>query len=145
MIDLMLERKEFYADRTIGGLYLPDNIRTGTFKYYTLEDTDRKLEAGGIKIPGQTAIPRGRYRVTLAWSPKRNALVPYLLDVHQFTAVQIHGGNKPEDTEGCILLGRKYNGREKQIYESILAIEEFYGWIFRALLETNDNVWMTVR
>lgn len=141
MKDLMLERKEFYPDRTVGGLYLPDD---GSFKYYSLEDADRKLEAGGIKVPGQTAIPKGRYRITLDWSPKRNALVPYLLDVPQFIAIQIHGGNRPEDTEGCILLGRKYNAPKHEIYESILAIEEFYRWLFRALLDTNDTLWITI-
>ncbi len=141
MKDLELRRQEKYPDRTIGGLYLPDS---GIFKYYTLEDTDRELENGGAKIPGQTAIPRGRYRITLDWSPKRNALVPYLRDVLQFTAIQIHGGNRPEDTEGCILIGRKYNAPKHEIYESILAIQEFYVWLFRKLLETNDNLWINV-
>lgn len=142
MNDLLLERKEKYPDRTIGGLYLPD---AGTFKYYTLEDTDRQLESGGVKIPGQTAIPAGRYRITLVWSPKRNGLVPLLLDVPQFTGIEIHSGNKPEDTEGCILIGRKYLAVEHQVYESILACSEFYPWLFQKLMETNDNLWITVR
>ena len=33
-----------------------------------LEDTDRHLEDGGEKLYGETAIPRGRYRVTLSYS-----------------------------------------------------------------------------
>jgi hypothetical protein len=142
MNDLELVRNEKYSDRTIGGLYLPDS---GSFRYYTLEDTDRKLEAGGVKIPGRTAIPTGRYRITFDWSPKRHGLVPYLLDVPQFIAIQVHAANKPEDVEGCIGIGLKYNAPKHEIYESILAIQEFYPWLFKALLETNDNLWITVR
>jgi hypothetical protein len=141
MMDIALERKEFFDDRTIGAVY----DETGKFRWFSLEDKDRKLEEGGIKIPKETAIPRGRYRVTLVWSPKRNALVPLLLGVPQFTGIEIHIGNKPEDTEGCILLGLKYNAPDHQIYESTLACSEFYPWLFKKLVESGDDLWITVR
>ncbi len=140
-IELTVERKEFYDDRTVGGFY----DETRKFRWYTLEDCDRKLDQGGTKIPKETAIPKGRYRITLVWSPKRNALVPMLLDVPQFTAIEIHIGNKPEDTEGCILLGRKYDPESKMVFESILACSEFYPWLFRKLIESQDDVCVTVK
>lgn len=71
----------------------------------TLEDHDRHLEAGGEKIPGETAIPRGRYKVQLSYSQRFKRIMPEVLDVPGFTGVRIHGGNTEEDTHGCPLLG----------------------------------------
>ena len=51
---------------------------------YTLEDTDRQLENGGAKVYGKTAIPRGRYRVTITHSQRFNRPLPLLHDVPQF-------------------------------------------------------------
>ena len=71
----------------------------------TLEDPDRHLEDGGEKTYGDTAIPRGRYRVILTFSHRFQKLMPEILGVHQFTGVRIHGGNTTVDTLGCPLLG----------------------------------------
>lgn len=73
---------------------------------FTCEDEDRKMEAGGVKVPKQTAIPRGRYQVTVTFSNRFQKLLPLLDDVPGFTAIRIHGGNTQQDTEGCILLGK---------------------------------------
>lgn len=72
----------------------------------TLEDTDRRLEHGGEKVFGDTAIPRGRYRVTLSMSRRFGRVMPELHDVPGFTGVRIHGGNTEADTHGCPLLGQ---------------------------------------
>ena len=71
----------------------------------TLEDKDRYLESGGEKLHGDTAIPRGRYRVTLSESARFHKLMPEVHDVSGFSGVRIHGGNSEHDTFGCILLG----------------------------------------
>lgn len=71
----------------------------------TLEDQDRHLEDGGEKIPGETAIPRGRYKVQLSYSQRFKRIMPEVLDVPGFAGIRIHGGNKEEDTHGCPLLG----------------------------------------
>lgn len=59
------------------------------------------------KVPGETAIPRGVYRLTLEASPKFGPDTPSLHNVPGFKWIRIHAGNRPEDTEGCIIVGYK--------------------------------------
>lgn len=70
------------------------------------EDADRKLEKGGAKVFAKTAIPRGRYRLTVTMSKRFKKLLILVNDVPQFEGVRFHGGNKAEDSEGCILVGQ---------------------------------------
>ena len=79
-----------------GPLYLCD----------TLEPQWRDYKNGGRKIPGRSAIPEGRYLVLITWSPKFKQWLPLLWNVPKFSGIRIHAGNKPEDTEGCILVGK---------------------------------------
>lgn len=84
---------DFY---TIGELYV-----NGDYFCDTLEDKVRN----GEKIPGETAIPAGTYRVTVSKSPKFGRDLPMLCSVPNFTGIRIHRGNTAKDTAGCILVG----------------------------------------
>lgn len=87
---------------TLGKLYL-DNV----FFCQTCEDEDRFLEDGNKeKIYAKTAIPRGRYRVTTSFSNRFQRVLPAVLDVPGFEGIRIHGGNRAEDSHGCILVGK---------------------------------------
>jgi len=87
---------------TLGKLYL-DNV----YFCETCEDEDRHLETGSQeKVYGRTAIPRGRYRIVTSYSHKFNKVLPEVLDVPEFSGIRIHGGNRAEDSLGCILVGR---------------------------------------
>ena len=97
---LHLQRKIFTDRTTIGDLSID-----GVFFCHTLEDKDRKLEAGGRKIPERTAIPRGTYVVDITFSNRFKKYLPELLQVPQFTGIRIHAGNTDKDSEGCILVG----------------------------------------
>ena len=77
----------------------------GVYFGETLEDKDRYLEAGEVKVPKDTAIPRGVYDVILSMSDRFKRIMPEVLEVPGFTGVRIHGGNTEADTEGCPLLG----------------------------------------
>ena len=97
---MTLVRKVFAKDRTLGELHLEG---TGYF-CDTLEPhcIDWSKEK---KVNGKTAIPEGRYKVKVGWSTKAGKNVPWLQKVPHFNGIQIHVGNFPKDTRGCILVG----------------------------------------
>jgi len=89
-------KRTFLGDKyTIGRLTIDD-----VYFCDTLEDVERD-----IKIPKETCIPRGTYKVVMDFSTRFQEVMPHLLDVKNFTGVRIHAGNTAADTEGCILLG----------------------------------------
>ena len=98
---LELIRDDEFPTRTFGKLYID-----GKYFGETLEDTDREIEKGGLKVYGDSAIPRGRYKVITSMSRRFGREMPEVLDVPDFRGVRIHGGNGPEDTLGCPLLGQ---------------------------------------
>lgn len=117
-MDLKLKRI-FRGDKyTIGHLYID-----GDYYCDTLEDTDRGLssdmseeEIKRIKVYGKTAIPSGRYKVEVTYSPKFKRYLPILLGVKGYTGIRCHYGNTPEDTLGCVLVG--FNKVKGQVINS---------------------------
>jgi hypothetical protein len=106
-MELRLQRRFLGKDYTIGSLYVD-----GEYFCDTLEDTDRGLtqdmpleEIRRIKIPHETAIPTGVYRVIVNMSPAKKRMLPRLLDVPGFSGILIHRGNTKSDSSGCILVG----------------------------------------
>ena len=96
-MNLVLKRQPSNDACTHGDLFVGDD-----FECVTLEDVVRD-----VKIPGETAIPVGRYRVVITYSNRFKRDLPVLLDVPNFTGVRIHAGNTAADTEGCILVGQE--------------------------------------
>jgi hypothetical protein len=111
---LQLRRTVFTEKSTIGELYVD-----GRFECYTLEDRVRP-----VKIPKQTAIPMGVYRVEVNQSGHFKRLMPQVMDVPNFTWIRIHPGNTAEDTEGCILVGQVRG--ENRISKSRAAYEALF-------------------
>lgn len=77
---------------------------------FTLEDEVREvvgLDVAAWKVQNETAIPRGRYQVLMSWSNRLSKMLPELLEVPGFTKIRIHGGNRANDTEGCICVGEQ--------------------------------------
>lgn len=106
-MELILERKYIKAEYTVGRLYV-----NGEFFCDTLEDrvadVNRNGKFDGLerKVPGNTAIPYGTYRIFYGWSPKFGRNMPRLLNVTAFDGILIHPGNHAKETTGCILVGR---------------------------------------
>ena len=97
---LKLIRNTFTDLSTTGKLTVDDEYFS-----FTLEDTDRKMEAGGEKIYGKTCVPRGTYAVVLNFSNRYQKVMPQVMDVPGFEGIRIHAGNFHGDTNGCVLLG----------------------------------------
>lgn len=106
---------------TLGKLYVD-----GVYFCDTLEDKDRGLtqnmsveQIKFVKVPGETAIPKGTYRVTLdVISPKFSKYpfymetcggkLPRLIDVKGYEGVLIHVADGPKRdslVQGCIGVG----------------------------------------
>ena len=115
-----------------GPLYLCD----------TLEPTWRDYKNGGRKIPGRSAIPEGRYLVLITWSPKFEQWLPLLWNVPKFSGIRIHAGNKPEDTEGCILVGK--NQQVGRLVDSRFWVQRLKQEISDAH-ERGEKVYLTVK
>ena len=75
---------------------------------FTCEDEDRQLETIGIKekVHGRTGISRGTYPLEVTFSNRFQRELPYVSGVVGFEGIRIHGGNRAEDSLGCILLGQ---------------------------------------
>ena len=118
-MELTLKRIALRSEYTIGKLYVD-----GEYVCDTIEDTVRDLDKDGkfangeVKIPGKTAIPYGRYEITMkvkspkysnfskySWAKKYDGYLPRLLNVPHFAGVLIHVGNSALDSEACVLVG----------------------------------------
>lgn len=121
---------------TPGDLYLD-----GAWQCKTLEDIDRRLESGGKKIAGQTAIPLGRYRVVIDYSNRFHRDMLHVLDVPQFEGIRIHAGNVTSDTEGCILVGEELD--REFLTHSRLALAALEREVIEAIAR-DEEIWLTV-
>jgi hypothetical protein len=101
---ITVQRDIFTDKSTTSKVYVNDR-----FQCYGLEDKDRRIEEGGEKVYGQTAIPRGTYKVIIDFSQRFQRPLPHILDVPGFTGVRIHPGNTAADTHGCLLVGATRN------------------------------------
>jgi hypothetical protein len=97
---ILVQRDIFTTKSTASKVYVND-----AFKCYGLEDVDRHLEDGGVKVFGETCIPRGTYPLIIDFSHRFDQLMPHVLEVPGFTGVRIHPGNTAKDTHGCLLVG----------------------------------------
>ena len=100
-MNIILHRSIFTDHATLGTFTIDD----GEFRCFTCEDVDRKLETDGVKIHGETCIPRGEYAVVITFSNRFQRQLPLLVGVPGFEGIRIHPGNTAADTEGCILPG----------------------------------------
>lgn len=116
-----IARKDGY---TIGRLFINN-------EYFcdTLEDTDRGLkdtmqvnEILAKKVKAQTAIPTGKYDVILTFSPRFKRVLPLLLNVPGYQYIRVHNGNRPDSTEGCLLVGE--NKAKGQVINSRATLEK---------------------
>lgn len=140
---LTIKRTITRNNYTLGELYID-----GQFFCSTLEDKDRGLtqsmsveQIKSIKVPGETAIPKGTYKVTLdVVSPKFSKYpfymevcegkLPRLIDVKGYEGVLIHvadGIKRDSLLQGCIGIGNLSS--EEYLINGKQVFTEFYNRI----------------
>ena len=73
---MTLVRKVFAKDRTLGELHLEGvGYFCDTLEPHCIDWSKEK------KVAGKTAIPEGRYKVKVGWSPRAGKNVPWLKNV----------------------------------------------------------------
>lgn len=155
-MELKLERIFTCENYTIGKMYI-----NGDYFCDTIEDPDRGLsqnmtidEIKNIKVYGQTAIPTGRYEVTLnvkspkfsnfnkyKWAKIWDGYLPRLIDVIGFDGVLIHVANKAEDILGCIGVGE--NKLKGQVINSTITFNKLFN-IISPLKNTNEKIFIDI-
>ena len=158
-MEILLHRVARKQNYTIGHLYI-----NGERFCDTIEDTDRDLnrngvfDAGEIKIPSETAIPNGRYRVTMKiqspkfskkpeynwWKPGgKFGMLPRLLNVPHFEGILIHAGSSEKSSAGCIIVGR--NTIIGRVTESMITCQKLYPLLWDAEIIRGEEIWLTVK
>lgn len=151
-MELLLKRVAKKPKYTIGKLYVD-----GKYVCDTIEDTDRGLSDSMTlndikkkKIMHQTAIPMGRYQVTLnVVSPKfgkkefyyRNAnkgRVPRLLNVKGFDGVLIHVGTNQDSSSGCVIVG------ENKVVGKVINSQATFIKLYKILQTAKDKIYITI-
>ena len=119
---LLLVRHTFKVDLTLGTLYLPGRYEATPF-CETIEDACRV-----VKIPDESAIGAGTYKIVVTKSPKFGRKMPLLLDVPEYSGIRIHYGKNEGWTSGCVLV------QNKARFEALG--KKLEGWV--------DPTWLTI-
>ena len=151
-MELIVDRKWKKPNYTISNLTI-----NGKWFCNVIEDTDRGLkdtmtleQIKSIKKPSLTAIPSGKYKVTLdVVSPKfsTNAYykqvcqgkLPRLLNVKGFEGILIHVGNTEKASAGCLIVGM--NKVKGQVINSKATFEKLY----KELLKDKNNITIEIK
>jgi hypothetical protein len=138
-MNLTLQRNVFTDKSTIGMMAIE-----GVFECYICEDRVREVPGAPVaewKVPHETAIPQGRYRIERTMSARFGKIMPLLLKVPGYEGIRIHPGNKPEDTEGCLLPGQTKGhdvvGNSREAFHALDAKIAY-------ALENGEEVWIEV-
>lgn len=149
-MELRLHRKYLKDGYTIGHLFVE-----GMYFCDTIEDRVRPLNSLADKVHGQTAIPKGRYRILLDVKSNKfskysfyqevcNGYLPRLASVPFFDGILLHvadGYRGADLLEGCIGVGKN------KIKGGLLYGKEVFTELYTKLKqakERGESIWMTI-
>lgn len=161
-MEITVERK--WKNRKLNDrIYCVDRVYVdGVFVCNAMEDKDwgwtketpvSEIKAIKSKNKSKTAIPTGRYRITIdIVSPKFhkyqfyrefcNGRLPRLIGVTGFEGILIHCGVNETSSAGCIIVG--YNTYVGGLTNSRKAFKELYTLI-RLAKQHNEDIWITIK
>lgn len=142
-MELTLRRKATLHETTFGQLFVD-----GVFECHTLEDAIREVDGEPValwKVHGETAIPSGRYRITLENSPHFGIDSLTLNDVPGFTDIRIHSGVSAVSTEGCLCVGDSIDIQEGAISGGLMrgVLKRLKAKV-SAALDAGADVWIEI-
>lgn len=140
-MELTLQRRPSEKSATLGELL----DSSSKHLCYTCEDEVREVPGKPVadwKVPGETAIPSGRYEIVIDESTRFKRLMPHLLNVPSFEGVRIHWGNGSKDTEGCPLVGKEL-ALPNRVAHSLAAYADFFIFLKTALAK--EKVFLTIK
>lgn len=156
-MEIRVRRIALKDDYTIGKMEIlyPEGWR---WVADTLEDAVRDInkdgdlnDVGEGKVYGKTAIPYGRYGITMkVQSPKYSqrasyawckGYLPRLLNVPYFEGILIHSGNYPQDSNGCLLVGE--NKIKGGVINSMATLKRLVP-ILKQASDNGEEIWITI-
>lgn len=152
-MELKLKRIALRDTYTIGRLYVD-----GKYFCDTCEDKVRDLnkdgdlnDAGEGKIYAKTAIPYGKYEITLkVKSPKFSqkpayswcdGYLPRLINVKHFEGILIHAGNSADSSAGCLIVGE--NKIKGQVINSMATLKKLVP-ILKLASDKGEKIWISI-
>lgn len=119
------------ATATLSKIYVD-----GTFICFGLEDEYRE-----VKVPEETRIPAGVYKVLLRKEGRLHNKyrerfgsafhegMLWLQDVPNFDYILIHMGNTEKDTAGCLIVGMDVDELKMEVKASLAAYKRLYALV----------------
>lgn len=134
------------SESTASALYHKDGEKLH-FLAFTIEDEYRE-----VKVPGDTRIPAGRYRLLKKTDGQfflkykaayGHKFVLEISGVPNFKSILFHIGNYTRDTRGCLLICSLIGYQGDRFYGSVsaTAYKSFYNYMEK---HWDDNVWLEV-
>jgi hypothetical protein len=114
---LILERHAYLPHATIGRLH--------GFPFEPLWTMENPWKNNQTNV---SCIPEGYYRCRKRVSPKFGETYE-VLNVPDRSHILFHAGNRPRDTEGCILVGNKISEAQYAIVESRSALTRLFDFL----------------
>jgi hypothetical protein len=134
-VRITVERVESDNDATISKVYVDD-----VYICDGIEDEHRDK-----KVAGETRIPAGKYKILVrTWGgfhtrytakfPKFHKGMLEVAKVPGFDSILIHVGNTDDDTEGCLLVGKRVKGK-MFVSSSVKTYSAFYQLVIESALQ----------